>query len=96
MMAFERDINTMTEMRSTSTYSSLSGDVGGNRLTMQTIGKKPATRPAKTEERQPDDPEQSRRFLEAAQEAQADETAKGADRAFRKVVRKAKPDARSR
>jgi hypothetical protein len=33
-----------------------------------------------------DDPEQSRRFLEAAKKAQADETPKGADRAFKAVV----------
>jgi hypothetical protein len=39
-----------------------------------------------------DDPEQSRRFLEAAKEADADETEKGAERAFKAVVkpRKAK------
>jgi hypothetical protein len=34
-----------------------------------------------------DDPEQYKRFLEAAKEAEADETAKGADRAFRSVVK---------
>jgi hypothetical protein len=34
-----------------------------------------------------DDPEQSKRFLEAAKAAGADETEKGADRAFKKVVR---------
>jgi hypothetical protein len=44
---------------------------------MQTTGKKPAARPAKTETK-PDDPEQYKRFLEAAKEAEADETAKGA------------------
>ena len=33
-----------------------------------------------------DDPEQSKRFLEAAREAGADETEKGAARAFKKVV----------
>jgi hypothetical protein len=37
----------------------------------------------------PDDPAQYKRFLEAAKEAGADETKKGADRAFKKVV---KPD----
>ena len=41
-----------------------------------------------------DDPEQSKRFLEAAREHGADETEKGADRAFRKVVTKVKPKAR--
>jgi hypothetical protein len=34
-----------------------------------------------------DDPEQSKRFLEAAKEAGADETEKGAERAFKAVVR---------
>lgn len=33
----------------------------------------------------PDDPAQSKRFIEAAHEAEADETEKGADRAFRKI-----------
>lgn len=33
-----------------------------------------------------DGPEQSKRFLEAARAAEADETEKGADRAFMKVV----------
>ena len=52
---------------------------------------KPVTKPAQTK-RTPDDPEQSKRFLEAAKEAGADETEKGADRAFKAVVkpRKAK------
>jgi hypothetical protein len=40
----------------------------------------------KNPERKPDDPEQSKRFLEAAREAKADETEAGADRAFKKVV----------
>jgi hypothetical protein len=57
---------------------------------MQTTGKKPAARPAKTETK-PDDPEQYKRFLEAAKEAEADETAKGADKAFRDVVKPRKP-----
>lgn len=36
----------------------------------------------------PDDPKQSKRFLEAAaKEAGADETAKGAERAFKAVVK---------
>ena len=33
-----------------------------------------------------DDPEQYKRFLEAAKEAEADETEKGAEKAFRRVV----------
>jgi hypothetical protein len=42
--------------------------------------------------RTPDDPAQSKRFLEAAREAGADETEEGADRAFRAAVSKpAKP-----
>jgi hypothetical protein len=40
----------------------------------------------------PDDPEQYKRFLEVAKDAEADETPKGADKAFKAVVkpRKAK------
>lgn len=41
-------------------------------------------------ERKPDDPEQSKRFIEAAKEAEADETEAGADRAFKKAVEKPK------
>ena len=37
----------------------------------------------------PDDPEQSKRFIEAAREAEADETREGADRAFKRVTEKA-------
>jgi hypothetical protein len=37
-----------------------------------------------------DDPEQSKRFLEAARKAGADETEKGAERAFNKVIAKPK------
>lgn len=37
-------------------------------------------------ERKPDDPAQYKRFLEAARKAEADETEKGADRAFKKVT----------
>lgn len=33
----------------------------------------------------PDDPAQYKRFVEAAREAQADETEEGADKAFKKV-----------
>ena len=45
-------------------------------------------------ERKPDDPAQSRRFIETAREAEADETKEGADKAFRKVASspKAPPD----
>jgi hypothetical protein len=44
--------------------------------------------------RKPDDPEQYKRFLEAAKKAGADESEEGADRAFKKIVpqkRDAKP-----
>jgi hypothetical protein len=34
----------------------------------------------------PDDPAQYKRFLEAAQKADADKTRKGADKAFKKVT----------
>jgi len=37
-----------------------------------------------------DDPAQSKRFLEAAREAEADETEEGAQRAFKTVVKKPK------
>jgi hypothetical protein len=43
--------------------------------------------------RKADDPKQSKRFIEAAREAQADETKEGADRAFKKIASK-KPIAR--
>jgi hypothetical protein len=39
----------------------------------------------------PDDPGQSKRFIEAAREAGADETEKGADRAFKRVSSKELP-----
>jgi hypothetical protein len=55
---------------------------------MQTRGKKTAVRSQKG--RQPDDPEQSQRFLEAARKAEADETAK-AVKAFKSVVKPRKP-----
>jgi hypothetical protein len=45
----------------------------------------------KKSKQQPDDPEQYKRFLEAAKEAVADETAKGAERAFKAVVKPRKP-----
>jgi hypothetical protein len=37
-------------------------------------------------ERKPDDPAQYKRFIEAAHKAQADKTAEGADKAFKKVM----------
>lgn len=40
----------------------------------------------------PDDPVQSKRFIDAAREAEADESEKGADRAFKKVAKPKKPD----
>jgi hypothetical protein len=42
----------------------------------------------------PDDPEQYKRFLEAAEEAGADKTREGADRAFKAVVKPRKPGAK--
>ena len=38
------------------------------------------------EKPKPDDPAQYKRFLEAAKKAEADETEKGADRAFKAVA----------
>ena len=40
--------------------------------------------------RKPDDPEQSKRFIDAARKAEADETEEGAERAFKKVVPQSK------
>jgi hypothetical protein len=40
------------------------------------------------EKLKPDDPEQSKRFIETAKKAEADESAEGAERAFKKVTRK--------
>ena len=40
---------------------------------------------------QPDDPEQSKRFIQAAVNAEADETHKGAEKAFKAVVKPRKP-----
>jgi hypothetical protein len=51
---------------------------------------KPVNKPAQPK-RTPDDPEQSKRFLEAAKAAGADETEKGAWRAFKAVVKPRKP-----
>ena len=39
----------------------------------------------------PDDPAQYKRFLEAAKKAEADETEKGADRAFKKITARRTP-----
>lgn len=56
---------------------------------MQTTGKKPTTRLKKAKvSHGRDDPEQSKRFLEAAREAEADETEEGAERAFQLVAKK--------
>lgn len=41
---------------------------------------------SKKPQRSLDDEEQSKRFIEAAREAEADETEKGADKAFKKVA----------
>jgi hypothetical protein len=41
---------------------------------------------AKKPQPKPDDPEQSKRFVETARKAEADETQEGAERAFKKVV----------
>lgn len=42
---------------------------------------------SKKPQRTRDDEEQSKRFIEAAREAEADETDEGAERAFKKVVK---------
>lgn len=42
---------------------------------------------AKDPKRKQDDEEQSKRFIEAAREAESDETKEGADRAFKNIVR---------
>jgi hypothetical protein len=39
----------------------------------------------------PDDPAQYKRFLEAAKEAEADETEEGADKAFKKITKRPSP-----
>ena len=38
-----------------------------------------------------DDPKQSKRFIEAAREAEADETKEGADRVFKRIARQDSP-----
>jgi hypothetical protein len=45
----------------------------------------------KKPQRTKDDPEQSKRFIEAAREAEADESEEGAERAFKKVVPSKQP-----
>lgn len=45
---------------------------------------------ARKPEPKPDDPEQSKRFIEAARDAEADETEEGAERAFTKIVPRSK------
>jgi hypothetical protein len=47
---------------------------------MEAMGKKDKSRP------KPDDPAQYKRFLEAAREAESDQTREGADLAFKKVI----------
>jgi hypothetical protein len=47
---------------------------------------------ARSQQHTQDDPAQSKRFTDAAREAEADETEKGADKAFKKVVKKPKRD----
>jgi hypothetical protein len=44
------------------------------------------TKQQRTRQRTADDPEQYKRFLEAAKKAGADESEEGADRAFKKIV----------
>lgn len=46
---------------------------------MQATGNKPRTRPKKAEKLKPNDPEQSRRFLEKAREIGADDERSAAD-----------------
>jgi hypothetical protein len=40
--------------------------------------------------RKPDDPAQYKRFLEAAEKAEADKSKEGADKAFKKIIEKPK------
>ncbi len=42
--------------------------------------------PDKDKKRKPDDPEQSKRFIDTAREIEADETEEGAERVFKKVI----------
>jgi hypothetical protein len=50
----------------------------------------------KKQQRTRDDPEQSKRFIDAAKEAEADETEAGADRAFKKIVKRQAPSGASK
>ena len=43
-----------------------------------------------------DDPEQSKRFIEAAREAEADESKEGADKAFKRVTPRRQEPTKSR
>ena len=45
-----------------------------------------AKKPSMPKKPKPDDPAQSKRFIEAAREAEADETERGADKAFKKIA----------
>lgn len=45
----------------------------------------------KKTEHKPDDPEQSKRFIDTAREIESDESEKGADKAFKKVVQPQSP-----
>ena len=49
----------------------------GGKVLVSELDKKPP---------KPDDPEQTKRFIDAAREAEADESEAGADRAFKKVA----------
>jgi hypothetical protein len=58
---------------------------------------KHVTRPKHGSSASSDNPEQSKRFIEAARKAEADETEEGADRAFNKaVLSKSDPKAKPR
>jgi hypothetical protein len=46
--------------------------------------------------RKEDDPKQSKRFIDAAKEAEADESEEGAERAFKKVIVPKRTASRSR
>lgn len=50
----------------------------------------------KSQQRTQDDPAQSKRFIDAAREAEADETKEGADKAFKAVVPNKAPSGQRR
>ena len=50
----------------------------------------------KKPQRTADDPAQSKRFIDAAREAEADETEEGAERAFKKVASKLPKERKAR